>query len=161
MAQRGMKIAHDEKSTEVKTENKSIMEWALEHAITNKKTRKERVKALKKINVVRQHKAVTLPCELFGFSGKYDTQCTKYFDEKSLIKWRGMERHEKIPNRWQKQEWDSFIPWLRRKEASNACDFDKYVEHKWVISSDNKYFYVKHDGGYYQFEKKNENGRQM
>lgn len=82
---RDMKLVNDCKNKEVKMKNRSIMEWAIEHVKSRKKSKKEQIKVLRQLNLVRQHKELLLPCELFGLSGKYDTQCAKYFKEKSLM----------------------------------------------------------------------------
>ena len=94
---RGMKLVNDCKNKEVKTKNRSIMEWAIEYVKSRKKSKKEQIKVLRQLNLVRQHKELLLPCELFGLSGKYDTQCAKYFNEKSLIQWNSMERYNHMP----------------------------------------------------------------
>ena len=82
---------HDNESKEVKNENKSIVEWAIEHAKLNKNAMKERVQVLKKINAVRFWKEVLLQWELLYLSGKRGTQCVKHVEAKSKLKWKTME----------------------------------------------------------------------
>ena len=82
---RGMNLGTDCNNKEVKTTNRTIMEWAIEYVKSTKNNKKDQRHVLRKLNLVRQHNEVLLPCELFGLSGKHATQCAKYFNGKSLM----------------------------------------------------------------------------
>ena len=74
-----VKIVNGKEEKYVNTQNKTIMDYAVEYVRSNEL----KPNALAPINHVRMWKKMTLPCELIGFTGTKET--TAYLKSNSHI----------------------------------------------------------------------------
>ena len=87
--------------------NKTIMDYAIQHS--------KDLKIVEVINHVRLCKKMTLPCELFGFSGNCKTKEHREVCELSSIRYQVnfeylIKLHKRLIDEWKK-----FANWLKIK----------------------------------------------
>ena len=139
MKQRDIEIFNDENRESTKTQNKSVMGHAIEHA--------EAVKGgaglLRKTHFVRNHIDVMLPYELVGSNGRQLTLCGRETEEHSSIAWKDMKNNDNKLNKRSKRAWKDFMQWLRYKNIETLKDFKGECEWKWLVNKEKEIFCTK------------------
>ena len=81
----------------------------MEHAIDFVQDKKDNVKLLKIINLVRKHKGVMTPCELVGGNGRSLTNCGRKVEEMSTLRWKKGTMSNKVQSKTSKKAWEDFV----------------------------------------------------
>ena len=97
-----------EKAVCIKTENKTIMDYAERHVENEQLS----FKMLAVINYVRIYKKLHLPCELIGALGRTKTKQFKHVEEKSCIRWRTSFPEVMRPSKKSIERWIKFLECL-------------------------------------------------
>ena len=82
--------------------NNFLIGCAIEHVWGKKNS----VKLLQKINLVRNHEGVMLLFELIGTNGRCLTHCRRVVEERNSMLWKGRKTQSKKPDEGSRKVWE-------------------------------------------------------
>ena len=149
---RAIKIVNGKEEKHANTQNKTIMDYAVEYVRSNELE----PNIIAPINHVRMWKKMTLPCELIGFTGTKETTACLKADAKSSLRWSTQFPEINKPSKKSIIIWSSFITWLKGNKIDTILDFCDKCNSTCQISHDKRYLKEHNNNGPLCYEKEDE-----